>query len=209
MAGLVVGMEDAHGSSSYSLTTCPGATVYMPPEAVQDNLVYTNKIHCFSFGVLVVQILTRQFPSPGDRHVQVRNIDTHCRRTLVEVVPEIDRRNNHIRRVSPNHPLLPIALTCLRDNERERPSAHELCEQMTPLKQGHEYTDSVAGWNPPRVARQDQLHLRPRTGPGQYSERLDINTHQATSLRWEPPDPAVATSCSCRQHVFGNEATLE
>ena len=69
----LVGMEDDahHRSRSSSLTACPGATVYMPPEAVQDNPVYTNKIDCFSFGVLVVQILTRQFPNPSDRHVPV------------------------------------------------------------------------------------------------------------------------------------------
>ena len=79
---VTVGMEDGarRCSRSHSLTACPGATVYMPSEAVQDNPVYTNKIDCFSFGVLVVQILTRQFPNLSDRHVhvpvQARNTDT-------------------------------------------------------------------------------------------------------------------------------------
>ena len=49
-----------------SNTKCPGTDVYMPPEAVQEKPVYTEKIDCFSFGVIIVQILTRQFPNPGD-----------------------------------------------------------------------------------------------------------------------------------------------
>ena len=41
----------------------PGADVYMPPEAVwNDSPMYTEKIDCFSFGVLAVQILTRLPP---------------------------------------------------------------------------------------------------------------------------------------------------
>ena len=46
-------------------TVCPGTDVYMPPEAVQDKPVYTEKIDCFSFGAITIQILTRLFPIPG------------------------------------------------------------------------------------------------------------------------------------------------
>ena len=54
-----------------SRTMCPGTDVYMPPEAVDDKPVYTEKIDCFSFGVITVQVLTRQFPKPGDRRQSV------------------------------------------------------------------------------------------------------------------------------------------
>ena len=42
----------------FTNTLCPGTDVYMPPEAVQDEPVYTEKIDCFSLGVLIIQILT-------------------------------------------------------------------------------------------------------------------------------------------------------
>ena len=42
-----------------TITTCPGTDVYMPPEAVDNTATYTEKIDCFSFGVIVVQTLTR------------------------------------------------------------------------------------------------------------------------------------------------------
>ena len=34
-----------------------------------------------------------------------------------------------------NHPLLPIALKCLKDNDVDRPSAHEICTEIALLKQ--------------------------------------------------------------------------
>ena len=53
-------------ATHFTNTMCPGTDVYMPPEAVQDKPVYTEKIDCFSFGVIIVQILTREFPKPGN-----------------------------------------------------------------------------------------------------------------------------------------------
>ena len=43
----------------------------MPPEAVKDDPVYNEKIDCFSFGVITIQILTQQYPKPGDRWQEV------------------------------------------------------------------------------------------------------------------------------------------
>ena len=212
MARLVGGMEDdaRRRSRSFFLTACPGATVYMPPEAVQDNPVYTNKIDCFSFGVLVIQILTRQFPNPNDRHVpvQVHNTDALRQHNLVEIVPEIDRRNNHISLIDPNHSLLPIALACLRDQEFRRPTAQDLCEQMSLLKQGQEYADSVTERNPPMIGRQDQqlLHWRQRRGQEQ-GERLDINPRQSASLRREYPNPAIPAVHVAAGATFNSVAT--
>ena len=45
--------------SHLTFTVCPGTDVYMPPEAVQDQPIYTEKIDCFSFGVIIIQTLTR------------------------------------------------------------------------------------------------------------------------------------------------------
>ena len=37
----------------------------MSPEALDEPPSYTKKLDSFSFGVLAVQIMTRQFPDPG------------------------------------------------------------------------------------------------------------------------------------------------
>jgi hypothetical protein len=57
-------------------------------------------------------------------------------------VPEIERRQNHISRVDPNHPLLPIALDCLKDADGERPSAQQLCERVAALKETAKYKNA-------------------------------------------------------------------
>ena len=126
-------------------TTCPGTDVYMPPEAVQDKPEYTEKIDCFSFGVIVVQILTRQFPKPGDRlqEVKVDHPELPTGAALVRV-PEVTRRHNHISMVDPNHPLLPVVFDCLKDDGSERPSAHQVSERLTAQKETAVYAESVS-----------------------------------------------------------------
>ena len=49
------------------LTQCPGTLVYMSPEALEDPPTYSNKLDCFSFGVLGIQFMTLLFPEPGPR----------------------------------------------------------------------------------------------------------------------------------------------
>ena len=41
------------------LTMCPGTQAYMPPEALITPPRYSNKLDCFSHGVLTIQIVTR------------------------------------------------------------------------------------------------------------------------------------------------------
>ena len=128
----------------FTNTMCPGTDVYMPPEAVQDKPVYTEKIDCFSFGVIIVQILTRQFPKLGDRLQEIELNHPGLRAGTVLVrVPEVERRQNHISQVDPNHALLPITLDCLKDKDSERPSAHELCESVCDLRVMPKYVDSA------------------------------------------------------------------
>ena len=137
----MVRLGSLHPSASHlTFTMCPGTDVYMPPEAVKDVPVYTEKIDCFSFGVITVQILTRLFPTPGNRRkeIEIDNVG------LVEKrISEYERRQNHISEIDPNHPLLPIALSCLKDKDIERPSAHHLCRSIAGLKEDSEYSDSV------------------------------------------------------------------
>ena len=126
------------------MTMCPGTLAYMPPEALYDAPVYTNKLDCFSFGVLDIQILSRQFPNPSAR-CQIMEIDDPRFPTgQVNVpIPEDERRRSHINLVDPTHPLLPVALDCLKDRDRERPSAQELCNRLAALKEAPQYGESV------------------------------------------------------------------
>ena len=133
-------------NTHFTVTTCPGTDVYMPPEAVDNTAVYTEKIDCFSFGVIIIQILTHKFPQPGNRKEMVQiNHPRFPGGTVLANVPEVDRRQNHIREIDPQHSLLLISLDCLKDNASERPSAQELCYRVAGLKQSSRYySDSIS-----------------------------------------------------------------
>ena len=122
------------------LTVCPGNEKYMSPEALDDTKSYTAKLDIFSFGVIVIQILTRQFPNPTDRFctVHVLQLDDEVRR----VVPETERRQAHLQLIPDTHSLKPLALQCLK-NEMQRPSALQLSERLSELKQAPQYAESM------------------------------------------------------------------
>ena len=141
------GMSKFSTSHLATMTTCPGTPVFMSPEALDEPPVYTEKLDAFSFGVLLVQINTRQFPDPTDRF---KKIDSEAfssqhlshNTKLFAKIPEVERRQAHIGLIEPTHPLLPLALECLKDEAVERPSSQQLCQSLDALKGTVEYQDS-------------------------------------------------------------------
>ena len=120
------------------LTQCPGTSAYMPPEALIKPPNYSSKLDCFSLGVLGIQIVTRKFPNPGDASMYIKDPKYPTGRALIQF-PEIDRRKEDIDLISPDHPLLPITLQCIKDWDEERPSADKLCGQLSSLKRETRY----------------------------------------------------------------------
>ena len=136
------------------LTMCPGTMVYMSPEALKEPPVYTDKLDCFSHGVLSVQIMTRQFPNPGKRTQTVPFPQSPTGRIEMPVL-DIERRKSHIDLINPTHTLLPIATDCLSYGEEDRPSALELCCRLAALKQAPKYGESVQQAQERRTPAQD------------------------------------------------------
>ena len=120
------------------LTMCPGTLAYMPPEALREPPVYSKKIDCFSFGVLQIQIMTRQFPDPGPAMRVVEDSRSPTGTTNMPVL-DSERRKPHIDLIDPTHTLLPTALGCLSYLEKDRPSAQDLCRQLAAVKEAPRY----------------------------------------------------------------------
>ena len=166
----MVKLYDVNRSTAHftPLTLCPGTTVYMSPEALREQPVYTDKLDSFSLGVLCVQIMTRQFPDPSNRVTIVE--DSQYPTGTIEVpVPEIERRQSHIDLIDLAHPLLPVALDCLKDRDRERPSCHELCGHISTLKASLKYTESV---------QQSQVNTKPTQSAERESREREIQQSQ-------------------------------
>ena len=189
--------------SHVSNTLCPGTDAYMPPEAVDKNAVYTEKGDIFSFGVNIIQILTKKFPDPGNRFKTVYVDHPQFPSGKIEVrASEVERRNNHISMINPAHPLLAIALDCLKDQEGERPQAGELCRRLITLRNTPEYTESE---------RESQERRLPILGHqiSELQEHLHIkfqSSHQAVVERREFAD-ATSALCAKEQEIHRLEAT--
>ena len=124
------------------MTLCPGNVQYMSPEALEEPPSYTDKLDVFSFGVLLVQIMTRQFPNPGPRF-QAITVPNYPDGTIRMAVPETQRRSAHLKLIAHTHPLKTIAIGCLKGKERERPSVQQLSNTLSELKRAPQYTESL------------------------------------------------------------------
>ena len=122
------------------MTLCPGNVHYMSPEALEEPPSYTHKLDVFSFGVLLVQIMTRQFPKPGPRF---KSICVPGYPDARVPAPETERRSSHLRMIADTHPLKTIAITCLKSKEEVRPSAQRMNKTLSGLKQEPAYTQSL------------------------------------------------------------------
>ena len=136
---------DINTSRQVTMTTCPGTPNFMSPEALNEPPVYTEKLDNFSLGVLLVQIVTRKYPKPSDRFEieTVRSLFNLAPKVETRIlIPKVKRRQAHINLIKPTHPLLPIALECLKDKAEERPSSSHLCQSLEALKTMTKFKDS-------------------------------------------------------------------
>ena len=147
-----------HRQRHSSLTLCPGNSAYMPPEAIDEahTAPYSEKLDCFSYGVLCVQILTRRFPAPTARLVAADR--SHMR----AVVAEVERRREHIYMIDDDHPFRETVLQCLHDSEEDRPSAQEICHRLVRLKDVPRYAESIQEGNIRPTTRRDDEEERRR-----------------------------------------------
>ncbi len=128
-----------------TMTTCPGTPAFMSPEALKQPPVYTEKLDNFSFGVLLVQTTTRQFPDPTDPFETRELVDPRFPTQAIQAnvsVPEVKRRQAHISLIEPTYPLVLIARHCLKDRDVERPSSQQLCQALNSLKWTARYQKS-------------------------------------------------------------------
>ena len=139
-----LGMSMLSDRKMSRLTQAPGCAAYMSPEALADPPTYTNKLDIFSFGVLVIQILTRQFPEPGPARKKVYVRDPKYPMPVEVPIPESERRKTHLDMICADHVLLMLALSCICDQENDRPSAHRLCARIMEVKNSKQYLDSAS-----------------------------------------------------------------
>ena len=135
-------LSDLNPQDSWITTSSyPGIDVYMPPECLKKNPKYNEKVDCFSFGVIIIQILTCKEPDPGEE-IQI-SVPSFPSGFIMTPATEVERRHDHISEINEKHPLRSLALICLENEPTERPSAQQLCDKLAKLKQCKEYRESM------------------------------------------------------------------
>ena len=109
------------------LTTAPGALYIMPPEAMEENCQYTDKIDIFSFGVLSLELILQKCPSVSNSGI------TPQRAKDKEV--EIGKRIQSIEELSHlcQGEVKSIVCACLQDVPDKRPPSLRLKDRFEHL----------------------------------------------------------------------------
>ena len=108
------------------MTETPGTPAYMPPEVMVADPHYDTSVDVFSFGVMMIQAFTAEWPLPkiGPNRIDPSNPDR-----LISVT-EAERREEFLRKISQDHPLTDLILNCLKNNPQRRPQAEEIVGRM-------------------------------------------------------------------------------
>ena len=113
-------LADANAMKQH-LTTAPGNPYMMPPEALEHDPVYDNSLDVFSFGCLILHVLTGQIPAPTPQYVR----NPSDPKSFVQV-SEWDRRASYIEQV----PRIHLVKQCLENDPSRRPSMNEVIEEI-------------------------------------------------------------------------------
>ena len=102
-----------------TMTKAPGASIYMPPEALEDVSKYDITIDIFSIGVVAIFVLSQTFPKP----LAAAYMD--ARRRMVGRT-ELERRGEYVqqiqRQLREDHPLIKMIERCLSNLPQDRPT---------------------------------------------------------------------------------------
>ena len=116
-------------NAEYFNTAQPGAIPFMPPEAMQEQSRYNERLDIFSLGVLMLEVATQQPPRVG-----LVGIGT---------VKEIIRRREDLSKLEEEHPMKPLILSCLEDDPKERPGIVTVHTQLLAMVEGLEVSVSA------------------------------------------------------------------
>ena len=106
-----------------TMTKAPGASIYMPPEALEDKSRYDISIDIFSIGVVSLFTLSQMFPDPlsaafmDDSGRMVGRTELERRAVYMQEV---------LRQFSEGHPFVYLIQQCLKNRIAERPRIQQV-----------------------------------------------------------------------------------
>lgn len=112
-----------------TMSPCPGALLCMPPEALVENNVYDERLDVFSFGNVILHVITQKWPIP----LEAADEDEYADREPLYGDREVKVRQLYIREMGEDHSLAEIVVRCLQSDPRDRPWTGEIVAELEPL----------------------------------------------------------------------------
>ena len=108
------------------MTNTPGTPSYMPPEAMRANPRYDASIDQFSYGILMIHVLSGRWPLP----LREANYVNPENRAQLIPVSEAERRDEYLRDIGNTHPLMDLILRCVSNDPQQRATAVQMVLRM-------------------------------------------------------------------------------
>ena len=115
--------------SAATMTKAPGASIYMPPEALEDESRYDVTIDVFSFGIISLFTLSQTFPKP----LSAAYMDEET--MMIVGRTELQRRGSYMQKIErqlrEEHSLILMIQNCLKNLPRQRPLIGRVIEFLS------------------------------------------------------------------------------
>ena len=108
------------------MTQTPGTLAFMPPEVLVANPKYDASIDVFSYGALIIHVLTGKWPDPQMPQVKYE-------RGKLIPVSEVERREKFLQEIGADHPLMELILRYMNNDSRRRASSQEIVKTLEVL----------------------------------------------------------------------------
>ena len=108
------------------MTQTPGTPAFMPPEVMVANPKYDVSVDEFSYGVLVIHILSGRWPEPQVGQVKLEE-------GKLVPVSEAERREVFLQAIGNDHPLMDLILTCIDNDPSRRVPANKMVKILSAL----------------------------------------------------------------------------
>ena len=106
------------------MTQTPGTPAYMPPEVMVANPKYDTSVDTFSYGIMMIHAFSGMWPEP-----QVGPNRTEPDGRLIPV-SEAERREEFLRAIGNDHPLMDLVLNCISNHPQARAQASDIVERL-------------------------------------------------------------------------------
>ena len=125
------------------LTTAPGATDYMPPEALGKYPKYNSALDVFSFGHLSLYLVNSEYPALQDPSLDSLHAASASEFAGIRMGLQAHRRRESLYSMRSDHILSKLIVSSLHDKPEHRPRMIDIYNEMDHHCSFHQVTESM------------------------------------------------------------------